>query len=92
MNTSDKPLTRCCKRLGEFLFLPIGVVIELISRKTVLLVLLTIVYYVLITPVALVKRCVLRGGLRTWRKKGNRDGWCEMEVSSTDKTIYRGIT
>ena len=75
MNSSDKPLLRYCKRLGEFLFLPIGVVIELISRKAMLLVILTIVYYILVTPIGLMKRCVFRGRLRSWRKNVNRDGW-----------------
>ena len=76
--------------IGKLLLLPFGVVVELISRKTVMLILLSVVYYILIAPMGFMHRCFFRKGLRTWRRRGVRQGWHDMNLSSMDKAVYKG--
>jgi len=61
------------------------------NRAKALKAVLTVAYLGVITPMALLGALV-PGGLRSnWRNIGDRVGWKDLDVSSTDKEMYESM-
>lgn len=68
---------------------PGGVAIALFSRRRLLRWTLTLVYYLVVTPLALWQRWRPGSALRNWRRPAARPGWRPLNVSSHDRSLYR---
>jgi len=69
--------------------MPWVVAVALCSRRRLLRWALTLVYYLVVTPLALWLRWRPGSPLRSWRRPEARPGWRPLNVSSHDRSLYR---
>ena len=52
---------------------------------------LTLIYFLLLTPIAWLKRVNPKNPVASWRGAENRGGWIVQPQSTTQKEIYRSL-